>query len=337
MKNVMSLFIALCLVACGNETTGVEQIQLNGYAQGTTFQIKYLADPAVDMSGAVDSLLRAVNRSMSTYDSTSIISHINRHSDSLVAVDPLFVEVYRRSVAIAEESHGAFDPTVGPLVELWGFGLSKRATVDSSKVDSTRAYIGYQQTGLKKDMFFMPKGFRIDFNAIAQGFTVDLIARYFEDHGIENYFVEVGGETRARGNNINGRVWRIGIDKPTDDIEDEEERLKAIVEVNNRALATSGNYRKYWVDETTGLKYAHTINPATAYPAKNRLLSATIVANSCMDADAYATVCMVLGTSKSIEFITSKPELEAYLIYSNEDGEWEVFATEGMKKMLVDF
>lgn len=337
MKHLLSLFAILLLLLSCDELPEKEQIQLNGYAQGTSFQIKYIAAPTLDLSRDVDSILKAVNRSLSTYDSTSIISHINSHKDSAVQVDPLFKEVYERSISIAKESNGAFDPTVGPLVELWGFGLSKRTKVDSASVDSTRKYIGYTSTQLKGDRFAMPKGFRIDFNAIAQGYTVDLIARHFEAQGIEHYFIEVGGETKARGTNINGRVWRIGIDKPTDNLEEEEDRLKAIVEVQDLALATSGNYRKYWVDEETGLKYAHTINPATAYPAKNRLLSATIVAKSCMDADAYATVCMVLGTSKSIEFIRAKPELEAYLIYSNEDGEWEVFATEGMKKMLVDF
>ena len=180
----------------------------------------------------------------------------------------------------------------------------------------------------------MPSGFTLDFNAIAQGFTVDLLAQFLEGKGVEHYMVEVGGEVKAKGQNVDGEIWRIGVDKPTEEI-DENDRFQVIVNLENAALATSGNYRKFWVDEESGVKYSHTINPKTGFPARNRLLSASIISkSSCMDADAYATACMVMGTQKAVQFIESKKDLEAYLIYSDEEGKWETHITPGFNDYI---
>ncbi len=310
-----------------------------GYAQGSTFQIKYRVLEGKDYSEEIQGIFEAIDASMSTYQPHSLISMINK-GDTLVEVDSLFQKVLQRALAVSKESGGQFDPTVGPLVELWGFGLSKRDQVDSARVDSVKAFIGYDKleiTGLTQQAsskIKVPKGFKMDFNAIAQGYTVDVIVDFLERKGIENYMVEVGGEVRARGVNTDNEVWKIGIDKPSEEI-DEENRFQVIIALKDAALATSGNYRKFWVDEATGLKYAHTINPFTGFPAKNRLLSVSIIAPHAMDADAYATLCMVKGLQQSIDFLNSKPELEGYLIYTNEDGEWEVYETPGFRRYSV--
>lgn len=329
MKNCIGIFVSIILFTACNSVPEIEETRLSGQAQGSTFTIKYIGTSSLNIASGVDSIFKVIDYSLSTYNKNSLITAINSADFFPVKVDNLFQTVFNRSIEIANETNGAFDPTVGKLVELWGFGLSKRGKVDSLKVDSVMEFTGYTKTSLDyRQAFSMPFGFKIDFNAIAQGYTVDVLAEYLEMQGISDYFVEVGGETRAKGKNIKGVIWRIGIDKPEEDL-DPNDRLEAIVALNNKSLATSGNYRKFWVDEKTGVKYAHTINPETGYPAKNKLLSASIIASTAMDADAYATVCMVLGVEKSKAFLKNKQGVEALLIYTNDSDEWEVFTTKG--------
>lgn len=333
-KIVLSLLGLMLLAACNNSALDVEMAN-TGYAQGTTYQIKYIAKEGVDYQKSIDSLFSVVDFSMSTYNPNSLISKINLNPDSLVQVDALFSEVLNASLKVAKVSNGQFDPTVGPLVELWGFGLSERDRVDSAQVDSVKRYIGYGEVYRNIDSLRMPKGYRIDFNAIAQGYTVDLIAKFLESHGLEQYMVEVGGEVKAKGQNINDKTWTIGIDKPTEEI-DSEKRFQTIISLENKSLATSGNYRKFWTDEETGMRYSHTINPQTGYPANNRLLSVSIITDECMYADAYATACMVMGTQKAISFINQNELLEGYLVYTNDEGEWEVYTTEGFEAYMLN-
>jgi len=332
MKRALVFFVSLlALAACNN--SNIQQHQLSGYAQGTTFQVKYIASPQADFATAIDSIFAAVDQSVSTYNPNSLIIALNK-ADSSFKPDQVFKTIWQRAFGIAEETKGSFDPTVGPLVQLWGFGPQQKKEVDSTLVDSVLKFTAYQKVQYSTNSIVLPVGFSIDFNAIAQGYTVDLIAQYLESKGVTHYMVEVGGEVKARGENIDGKVWRIGIDKPTEEI-DEANRFQVIVALENAALATSGNYRKFWVDEESGIKYSHTINPQTGYPARNRLLSASVIStNSCMDADAYATACMVMGTPKAIQFIESKNDLEAYLIYSNEDGEWETYISKGFETYI---
>ena len=327
------LFVFLLLGACSTQPYIEEKNEI-GYAQGTTFQIKYLAAKTVDHRKSIDSLFRFVDKSLSTYDSTSIISAINK-GDTTIAINDLFAKVLKRSLFIAKETSGDFDVTIGPLVELWGFGLSKRESVDSVAVDSIKRFIGYKNIRYRRDSLRIPYGFRLDFNSIAQGYTVDLICEFLEGKGINHYMVEVGGEVRAKGVNAKEKIWKIGVDKPQENI-DKEDRFQMIVELENKALATSGNYRKFWVDEKTGLKYAHTIDPRTGYPAHNKLLGVSVIASNTMDADAYATVCMVKGVRSAIDFLNSKPDLEGYLIYTDDRGKWEVYQTDGFKNYILD-
>jgi thiamine biosynthesis lipoprotein len=227
---------------------------------------------------------------------------------------------------------GDFDITVGPLVKAWGFGPDSRKSISDSKRDSLLQFVGMEKVEVKgKRIIKDNPGVVLDFNAIAQGYSVDVICEYFDSKGFRNYLVEIGGEVRVKGDKT-GDGWKIGIDRPTDDNMTPGADLQAVVTLKDRSLATSGNYRKFYVEN--GVKYSHTIDPHTGYPAKNTLLSATKLASDCATADAIATACMVKGIEKSIDFIKLHPEFDAYFIYSGENGEYLTWATEGIKSSI---
>jgi len=235
---------------------------------------------------------------------------------------------------IASETDGAFDPTIAPVVNFWGFGFEEIPQKDENMLTDLMKTVGYEKLTIQDSLVVKSDpNTQIDFNAIAQGFTVDLIGEHLQKLGVTNYMIEIGGELKCHGLNADGELWRIGIDKPSENIQ--QDRFQAIIEVTDKAVASSGNYRKFKVDEETGMKYAHTINPKTGKPIQTNLLSVTIVSESCMQADALATACMIMGVEKSIEFINSKPELDAMLIYSDPKGEWLKHQTKGFKKMSV--
>ncbi len=325
--------MSVCLVISCTEQPSVIENEAFGEAQGSTYSVKFISDEEQDLKSAFDSIFKAFDASMSTYQPNSKISAVNI-GDTTIVVDPMFIAVLSRSNQIAKETQGQFDVTVGPLVDLWGFGKKTHLEIDSAKIDSTKQFVGYKMISWNSSKVEIPKGYRIDFNAIAQGYTVDVIAAFLEKKGIDRYMVEVGGEVRAKGLNRQNEAWKIGVDKPSEEI-DQEDRFQLIVGLKDKALATSGNYRKFWVDQVTGIKYAHTIDPISGFPARNQLLSATLIANNCMDADGYATACMVMGTEKALKFVESKPDLEAYLIYSDENGDWQVAQTTGFANYVV--
>lgn len=330
-----SIILGLCLlISCTGKREPV-MVENSGRAQGSTYQIKYITDQRRNYGDEIEQIFREIDLSMSTYVPESKISELNK-GGVWVAVDPMFLKVMTRSIEIAEETNGDFDPTVGPLVALWGFGFEKvRGDVGPEKIAEVKSKTGYESIELEGNRVKIPEGYSIDFNAIAQGFTVDHIAEYLESEGIENYMVEVGGEVRTKGINLKGSIWTIGVDKPQSTI-DTQERFQFILELKDAGLATSGNYRKFWVDEKTGIKYSHTIDPHTGVPARNRLLSASLVAPEAMDADAYATVCMVRGLEGCKALLDNKPELEGYLVYTNDDGDWETYITEGFNSFIVE-
>ncbi|MGB0178326.1 MAG: FAD:protein FMN transferase, partial [Owenweeksia sp.] len=220
MSTLTGLLATLLMIvsACKPEPRLI-QVTNTGYAQGSTFQVKYRVLDGTDYSKEIKGIFEAVDASMSTYQPNSLISMINK-GDTLVTVDSLFRRVLERSLEISKESNGQFDATIGPMVELWGFGLSKKDEVDSARVDSVRAFIGYDNVEVDGTKVKVPRGFKLDFNAIAQGYTVDVIAAFLQGKGIEHYMVEVGGEVRAKGTNTDGEVWRIGIDKPTEELDE---------------------------------------------------------------------------------------------------------------------
>lgn len=315
-------FFLLFLFACQNKQPGYTQLE--GQAQGTTFHITYFDPMGRDFSGPVDSLFRLIDRSMSLWDSMSIISRVNRNEVGVV-LDEHFTAVFQRGQAIAAATEGMFDMTVGPLVRAWGFSYKKGLPPpDSAQVDSLRQLIGFQKVRLENGVFQKddPR-MEVDVNAIAQGYTVDVLALFLEKQGVQNYMVEVGGEVRAAGKNARDEFWRIGIDKPAED-DGEGRPLQTVVSLKNQALATSGSYRKFV--ERNGKKYSHAIDPKTGYPITHNLLSVSVLAGDCMTADAYATAFLVLGLEKSMK-IAAEQGLKVYGIYADENGALQVKST----------
>lgn len=335
MKNLVPFFLLIIALSACNNGDVLYENEAVGYTQGTTFQVKYLSSKPQNFKADIDSIFLNIDQSMSTYKANSLISKVNRGVSGL-SLDPSFRAVLARSLEIAEETDGFFDPSVGPLVKLWGFDQTKPNLREiQPQVDSILGLVGYDKIKLIGNAVTMPKGYQIDFNAIAQGYTVDLVAKFLSSKGIENYMVEVGGEIKTLGTNNSGKSWIIGIDKPTEDI-DLQNRFQVILSLNNRALATSGNYRKFWTDSETGIRYAHTIDPHQGIPARNTLLSVSILAKSCMDADAYATACMAMGEQRAWDFISANPKLDAYLVSADSKGGWKVRMTDGFRTRIKE-
>lgn len=275
--------------------------RLEGKAQGTTFSIIYEDSLNRSFTSPVDSLFRLMDKSMSLWDTTSIISHFNRNTPNTLA-DSHFETVFNRSIDISKLTDGAFDITVAPLVKRWGFHFKKNETApDSAEVKRLLDCCGYSKIRLENRALIKAKPcMQVDVNAIAQGYTVDVIAEFLEAQGIKNYMVELGGEVRTLGKNESGKAWQIGIDKPTENTENTEggqRPLQRIVSVTGKAVATSGSYRKFVVRE--GKKYSHAIEPKTGFPVQHNLLSVSVMANTCADADAFATAFLVMGLEKA--------------------------------------
>lgn len=327
------LVAAIGLLFCSCNKSNITTKYYDGMAQGTTYHIIVVAPDSADYQDEIASIFIDIDNSLSTYVQSSIISRINRN-DSNVVLDQHFKRVYNRSVEIAKETNGDFDATVAPLVNAWGFGTSKNAEANDSIIDIIKQHIGYTKSRLSNNTLVkQDSALMFDFNAIAQGYTVDVLAEFLDEKGVQDYYVEVGGELRTKGKKVDGEKWTTGIYKPTDNAE-KGNQLQVIIQTENQAVATSGNYRKFYVDEVTGTKYSHTIDPHTGYPVKHRVLSATVVANNCMDADAYATAIMIMGLKDATAFLEQNDELEAYLVYTTKDGVWQTYITDGFKKMI---
>jgi len=311
-----------------------EYIRLSGFAQGTSYHITYESKTGENLQSAIDSLLADFDMSLSIYQPNSLISRINRNEQGVKA-DRKFITVYNKSYEVYQKTDGAFDITVGPIVNILGFGSTDTLNVDSTMIDSLLQYVGMNKIRMQDDMLIKEeRETQLDVNAIAQGYSVDLVAAMLEERNIRNYMVEIGGEGRTKGRNSKNQIWRIGIDKPIEGNMYPGTELQAIIQLKNRSLATSGNYRKFY--EKNGVKYVHTINPKTGYPVVSNLLSATVVANDCITADAYATALMVFGINKSIDFLHKNKFLDAYLIYSDEKGNFQIHTTDGLSKYIVE-
>ncbi len=330
LRNLIYLIIILPCISfysCTNQ----EKIILRGQAQGTTYQISYYDNENRSFQQAIDSILNKVDQSMSTYLEGSTISKWNRNET--IEIDSLFRNVFQTSVQVYKESDGFFDPTVGPLIELYGFGKTKNLNINTVKVDSILQFIGLdkvelEQTTLKKE----DARIALNFNAIAQGYTVDLIRDYFLKEGIHSFMVEVGGELYCNGKKANGEQWIIALDKP------EKERKNGFQEyigLENEAVATSGNYRKVIRNEHTGEEYVHTINPKSGEARMSSLLSVTIIHKDCILADAYATAVLSMGLERGIKFLNDTPSIKAYLIYDKE-GELISKTVNNFKNNIID-
>jgi FAD:protein FMN transferase len=323
---LVQLSFLLLLYSCRQKN---EFSNFAGTAQGTTYSIVYenhgKSDPQT-LRAEVEKILRDFDMSLSLYKDSSILSKINRNDEAVP--DKYFTEVFKRSAEISQLTDGAFDVTVGPLVKAWGFGPDEHKNVSPSKIDSLLQLVGMEKVELKDGSILKadPR-ISLDFNAIAQGYSVDVVSTYLDEKGISSYLVEIGGEVREKGDK-GGALWRIGIDRPVDNNMSPGSDLEAIIELKDRSLATSGNYRKFYVEN--GIKYSHTIDPKTGYPAKNQLLSATVLAPDCATADGIATACMVMGKEKSIEFLDKHPEFDGYLIYSDDTGNFKTWMSDGL-------
>jgi len=329
---VLPLIVLMSFTAC--KTKKSEYVKISGFAQGTTYHITYENSTGVDYSQAIDSILKAFNKSCSIYDSTSIISRIN-NNDPTVEADDWFIDVFNKSAEVNATSGGAFDITVGPVVNAWGFGSSPKLKHDTAYIDSLLQFVGMEKVKLEKRKIIKKfPGVKLDVNALAQGYSTDVVCDFFKSKGIRNYLVEIGGEVRGKGTNAKNNYWHVGIDKPSEDNSAPGEKLQAIIELNNKSLSTSGNYRAFYVEN--GIKYSHTIDPKTGFPARNTLLSSSVICDDCITADAYATTFMVLGVVKSKELLHKLSGVEVYFVYTNQKGEYEVFFTDGLKKMIIE-
>lgn len=324
--------ITLTLFSCAPQ---VEYAEINGLTQGTTYHIVVEKSPGIDIMTLrqdIEDLLTGVDNSLSIYNDSSVISLINSNQSDLT--DTLFREVFMASSLISEQSGGLFDITIGPLVKSWGFGPDALNRFDVTMLDSLQALVGMDKLYLEGDRLIKadPDMF-IDVNAIAQGYTVDLVVDLLARHGIDECLVEVGGEVRTAGDK-RGKGWHVGIDTPEDGNYIPGADLQAKVRLDNRALATSGNYRKFFMED--GIKYSHTIDPRTGYPVRHTLLSATVIAPDGATADAWATACMVAGTEAAISFIDKYDILEGYLVFSDEKGEMQSWMSEGLRGLIEE-
>lgn len=336
MKKFSVLFLLIFLsISCKND--GPQAYTETGEALGTTYQIKYFSSESINTEKALDSIFELINTSMSTYQNDSDISRINAGVDDVV-VDTHFQKVFQLSKQIFKESNGYFDPTVGSLVNAYGFGPDKPLNEpDETVLDSIRQLVGFEKVNLTGDNIIQKENPNIylDFNAIAKGYTIDVIAEYLDSKNVENYLIELGGELVAKGENVERESsWNVAIDNPQQT--EEDRTLQTVLALNNRAMATSGNYRKFRVDTTSGKRFVHTINPLTGEAEKSDLLSASVLAENCTLADAYATAFMALGYEKSLEMLEKLDNVDVYFIYSDEEETIRVFASEGFEEALRD-
>ncbi len=306
----------------------------SGGALGTSYNITYLLPREMDLQKDIDSVFSAVNHSLSTYQTDSDISRINK-GDTTVVIDQMFKDVFVLSKEIHTLTNGYFDPTVGVLVNAWGFGPGQEIIMDSIRVDSLLDYVGFNKVSLTETNQIKKQHAAIyfDFNAIAKGYAIDRLAVLLDQKGIQDYLVEVGGEVVAKGENrIKEKQWTVGIEDPRDEL---NRTLKAVVQLKDRAMASSGNYRKFRVDEKTGKRYVHTIDPKTGYTKNSNVLGATVLANTCAKADAYATAFMAMDLDDSIKLLVQQKEIEAYIIYLDTDGSIKEFVTDGFKRLMI--
>ena len=332
MSKYLIFLFFLILFACAPKELSKQSVQ--GMAFGTTFQVQYIGEEVAQLSGQIDSVINVVNRSMSTYIPDSDISKINQ-GDSLLQVDRMFKEVYAISEQVHRQSEGYFDPTIGVLRNAYGFGSdTPLARLDSLVIDSLMQYVGFDKVSLDNQgrIHKEDPAIYFDFNAVAKGYGIDRIALVLDDHGIENYLIELGGELVGKGTNtIKGQAWIVGIEAVDSSLGDRS--FQATLALTDAAMASSGNYRKFRIDSLSGKRYVHTLNPLTGQAEASNLTSATVIAESCAAADAYATAFMAMGLERSKGLLAELDGVEAYLTYAQ--GELDkVFATPGFEALI---
>lgn len=340
MKRIFWIVLAIIIVIGAsilflkNDNPNAAYIHNEGKAQGTYYSATYQQPQGVDLQPQIEKLFHDFDLSLSTYNPNSIISRINKN-DTTVRTDEHFETLFNVAQEISEITDGAFDMTVAPLVNAWGFGFGSHDRKHTPDVEKILPLIGYKKVKLENHRIIKENpSIMLDASAIAQGYSSDLIAELFEKNGCKNYMIDIGGEIVCKGLNPKSKLWQIGVDKPIDDPENSSPQLQTILKLTDVGLTTSGNYRQFYYKD--GKKYAHTINPKTGYPVEHNLLSATVVAKNSTLADAYATSCMVLGVDSAMALCNRIPEIDCYLIYTDKNGKYQVCYTDGFKKYLSE-
>lgn len=300
-----------------------------GAVFGTFYHVTYQYPS--DLQKEIETELQKVDASLSPFNKNSVISRINRNED--VEPDSMFTHVFLLAKEISQRTGGAFDITVAPLVNAWGFGFKNEKSISPAQIDSLLQFVGFEKVNLTDGKIVkQDPRVTLDCSAIAKGYGSDAVARLFDRKGIQNYMIEIGGEIVVKGLNSRKQPWKVGINKPIDDTLNIHSEIQTILHATDVGIATSGNYRNFYYKD--GKKYAHTIDPHTGYPVQHSILSATVVAKDCATADAYATAFMVLGLEGAQAVLDSVPEIQSYLIYSDEKGANQVYATPGLKNMI---
>jgi thiamine biosynthesis lipoprotein len=305
---------------------------LQGLAQGSYYAITYFDELNRNFQHEIDSIFHAVDMSVNLWVDSSVISKVNRNEE--VTLDSIFIENFRIAQKAARLSDGYFDPTISPIVAAWGFSYKSGDSITPQLIDSLKQLVNYQKIRIENGKVVKENpNMKLDFNAIAQGYTSDLIASFLESRGIKNYLVDTGGEIMARGSKPNGQPWIVGIEKPAKNW-DSEQVVQTRITLRDKGLVTSGSTRKYV--ERNGRRYSHCIDPKTGYPVEHNVLSATVMAENSVWADALASICMVMGMEKSLPLIESMDCVEVYYIFVNDQNELETFATEGFQELIID-
>jgi thiamine biosynthesis lipoprotein len=333
LVSVLVVITAIAIFRSENEVK-VDYIYNKGKIYGTFYTATYLQPDGIDLQEKLEERMREFEMSLSTFKPGSVISLINQNNDSVVT-DSYFENMFAVAQSVSEKTNGAFDITVAPLVNAWGFGFGDNDRSKTPDVSAILPYVGYKKVQLvNHKLLKSDERTMLDASAIAKGYSSDVMAELLETNGCSHYMVEIGGEIVTKGLNPHGKKWRIGIDKPVDDPANESSELQTIIELSNVSLATSGNYRQFYFQD--GRKYAHTIDPRSGFPVNHNLLSATVIAPTCMQADAYATAFMVLGVDSSLQICKTISGMDCYLIYSDEKGQNQVVYTDGFKKYLTE-
>ena len=333
LKNFLLIFLLLSIASCTNKNK-TEQLtyqENTGKIFNTYYKIKYECNRSLESE--IQAELQKFDNSLNPFNKNTIITSVNQNN--AVALDSFFIEVFNKAMEVSQNSNGAFDITVAPLVNLWGFGFENVGNVNQQTIDSIMQFVGYEKITIengnivKSDSHVM-----LNMSAIAKGYAVDVVSRLLERHGIENYMVEIGGEIRMKGLNDKGKCWLIGLEKPIDDNTGLSAEIQTTLRICDKSIATSGNYRNYYIKD--GKKYSHTINPRTGYPSEQNILSTTVIADDCMTADAYATAFMVLGLDESLTLINTLPNIFAYFIYTDENDAVKSIFSDGFEQFLAE-
>ncbi len=330
-----SLLIGLVFLGSSCESNSLKEKIYVGETQGSTYAIKIIDTSNEDLQSSIDSLLLAVDFVFSNYNDQSLLTAVNRPVDS-IKVNPMFAEVFEQSKEIYTLSNKIFDPTVGALVKTWGFGNSTKTDIRKETIDSLILLTGLEKVSLTSDLFLKKNNpnIYIDFNAIAQGYTVDVVHRFLKKKGFKNYIIEIGGEIYTSGKNIlKNKDWVVAIDDPRQN--NTERTFIETISLSNKGMATSGNYRKFKIDPTTGKKYVHTINPLTGHPKPSNILSTTVIAATAMKADGWATAFMLLDLDQTKNLVENQQDLDVFILYLDENNEMRRWFSKGFKKYVT--